>query len=249
MAFYYQMMAALKHYRALAATGEFRPLPGETVLKPGQAYAVVPDLAARLVELGYLPAGDYGRQYGGAIKDAAKVFQADHGLDVDDIVGAQSYRFLNMTHAQRVKEPLRLAELLLDAPQQWSLEDVQAVVDSRNPQVRVPMERDVHVLLMYWTNSPARDGRLQFHADVYGKDPGALALLDAPPRVNEVRCLLLILLLLPLLARAELPTLSYRGLPLVFAPFTLVGGIARYRKTSRHGGFVHLDTRGFRARW
>ena len=112
------------------------------------------------------------------------MFQADHGLDVDGIVGAQSYRFLNMTHAQRVKEPLCLAELLLDDPQQWSLEDVQAVVDSRNPQVRVPMERDVHVLLMYWTTSPARDGRLQFHADVYGKDPGALALLEAPPRVN-----------------------------------------------------------------
>ena len=29
----------------------------------------------------------------------------------------------------------------------------------------------------------------------------------------------------------------------------LIGGIGRYGKTSRHGGFVHMDTRGYRARW
>jgi hypothetical protein len=29
----------------------------------------------------------------------------------------------------------------------------------------------------------------------------------------------------------------------------LSGGIGRYQKTSRHGGFVHADTRGYRARW
>lgn len=29
----------------------------------------------------------------------------------------------------------------------------------------------------------------------------------------------------------------------------LLGGIGRYNKTSRHGGFVHADTRGYNARW
>jgi hypothetical protein len=29
----------------------------------------------------------------------------------------------------------------------------------------------------------------------------------------------------------------------------LVGGIGDYNKTARHGGFVHVDTRGYRARW
>ena len=28
-----------------------------------------------------------------------------------------------------------------------------------------------------------------------------------------------------------------------------VGGLARYRKTSHHGPFVHIDVRGYRARW
>ncbi|MEP5766032.1 MAG: D-Ala-D-Ala carboxypeptidase family metallohydrolase [Halieaceae bacterium] len=30
---------------------------------------------------------------------------------------------------------------------------------------------------------------------------------------------------------------------------SLVGGVGHYNKTSRHGGFVHIDTRGYRARW
>jgi hypothetical protein len=30
---------------------------------------------------------------------------------------------------------------------------------------------------------------------------------------------------------------------------TFVGGLGRYRKTSSHGPFVHVDVRGFRARW
>jgi uncharacterized protein YcbK (DUF882 family) len=30
---------------------------------------------------------------------------------------------------------------------------------------------------------------------------------------------------------------------------TLVGGIGLYRPTGAHSGFVHLDTRGYRARW
>ncbi|WP_170287468.1 L,D-transpeptidase family protein [Halioglobus maricola] len=358
MPFYYQMVAALRHYRALAASGEFRALPTDVVLKPGQEYPVVPDLAERLVQLGYLPSAGPDRRYGGAVQDAVRVFQRDHGLDVDGIVGAQSYHFLNMTPAERVdalrvnldrvrwiaqdlsdemlvvnvagyelyyirgdellwetpvmvgtiahqtpiftkrlrylefnptwtvprsiigrsllpkfkadqsyiaeqnyllydrrgevvnpasidwananmgnfpyrvvqqpwesnalgrvkfmfpnsyaiylhdtpsrylfsrsarafssgcvrvKEPLRLAELLLDDSQQWSLSQVEAVVDSRKPQVRVPMEREVDVMLMYWTTSPARDGRMQFHADIYGKDAPALAILDAPPEAS-----------------------------------------------------------------
>jgi len=30
---------------------------------------------------------------------------------------------------------------------------------------------------------------------------------------------------------------------------SLVGGIGLYPPTGAHAGFVHLDTRGFRARW
>jgi hypothetical protein len=33
----------------------------------------------------------------------------------------------------------------------------------------------------------------------------------------------------------------------VYEPY--IGGLARYRKTASHGPFVHVDVRGFRARW
>ena len=356
-AFYRQMKSALAHYRELDASRPFRPLPTDAVLKPGNNYPVVPSLSERLTELGYLAAGRSSTVYDQSLSDAVRQFQRDHGLDVDGVVGAQSYRFLNMSYAERVnslrvnmdrvrwisrdvsdeaiivniagfelyysrndevawetpvmvgtiahqtpiftkrlkylefnptwtvprsiigrsllpkfkadpryirdnnyvlydrsgqavdparidwanitlrtfpysvvqqpweqnalgrvkfmfpnryaiylhdtparslfsrsarafssgcvrvKNPLQFAEVLLDDPDKWSLSQVQALVDSRQPQVRVNMERPVDVMLMYWTTSPAREGRLQFHADIYGKDPGALAILNGPPRV------------------------------------------------------------------
>lgn len=84
----------------------------------------------------------------------------------------------------RVKQPLEFASVLLNDPQRWSVEQVRDLVASRKPQERVYLDRDVDVMLMYWTTSPTGDGRLQFHADVYGKDPAALAALNAMPRVN-----------------------------------------------------------------
>ena len=79
----------------------------------------------------------------------------------------------------RVKNPLELARVLLDDPQHWSTERIQALVDSGKPQEVVKMQRDVDVLLMYWTVSPTVENRLQYHHDIYQLDPAALAALDA----------------------------------------------------------------------
>ncbi len=81
----------------------------------------------------------------------------------------------------RVKDPLEFAEVLLDDREKWSLQQLSDIVDSREPQRRIYLDREVDVMLMYWTTSPTRGGRLQFHADVYGKDPAALAALNAVP--------------------------------------------------------------------
>jgi murein L,D-transpeptidase YcbB/YkuD len=86
----------------------------------------------------------------------------------------------------RVKNPLKFAEMLLDDPEEWPLDQVEALVASREPQQRVFMERDVDIMLMYWTTSPTSGGQLQFHSDVYGKDLAALADLDAPQVVLDV---------------------------------------------------------------
>ena len=83
----------------------------------------------------------------------------------------------------RVKNPLEFAEVLLDDPETWPLSKVQALVASRKPQHRVIMQRDVDIMLMYWTTSPTSGGKLQFHRDVYGKDLAALAALNRTPGV------------------------------------------------------------------
>jgi murein L,D-transpeptidase YcbB/YkuD len=59
--------------------------------------------------------------------------------------------------------------------------DIQALVDSGSPQQVVRVDREIDVLLMYWTASPVGSERIQFHHDIYGLDPVALAALDAPP--------------------------------------------------------------------
>jgi murein L,D-transpeptidase YcbB/YkuD len=83
----------------------------------------------------------------------------------------------------RVQDPLAFAELLLDDPDKWSLQQIQDLVDSGRPVVRVNLDRPVDIMLMYWTTSPTPAGRIQFHPDVYGKDPQTLAALNAPPKV------------------------------------------------------------------
>ncbi|MEH6571029.1 MAG: L,D-transpeptidase family protein [Halioglobus sp.] len=83
----------------------------------------------------------------------------------------------------RVKQPLEFAEILLDDPDNWSLEQVQELVQSGEPQRRVNLKREVDVMLMYWTTSPILEGGIQFHADIYSKDAAMLATLNAPPSV------------------------------------------------------------------
>ncbi len=78
----------------------------------------------------------------------------------------------------RVKNPLQFAEVLLDDPDQWGADDIDALIASRQPQRVVRMQRQVDVMLMYWTVSPGGRNGVQFLPDVYGLDPSALAALD-----------------------------------------------------------------------
>ncbi|MEH6551809.1 MAG: L,D-transpeptidase family protein [Pseudomonadales bacterium] len=82
----------------------------------------------------------------------------------------------------RVKDPLTFARVLLDDQDKWSDDKIQSLVDSGKPKQVVRLDRDIDVMLMYWTVSPQLDNRLQFQHDVYDLDPAALAILDAPPK-------------------------------------------------------------------
>lgn len=70
----------------------------------------------------------------------------------------------------RVKNPLKLAELLLDDPNNWSEDKIQDVIDSQKlTKVELPTKREV--MLMYWTAEPYEGGGIKFNPDIYNRDP------------------------------------------------------------------------------
>ncbi|MEH6584175.1 MAG: L,D-transpeptidase family protein [Halioglobus sp.] len=86
----------------------------------------------------------------------------------------------------RVKQPLKLAGILLDDPEQWSASNIDAVLASGKPKQVVHLQRNIDVLLMYWTVSPTTSGRIQFHPDIYQLDGIALEALDKPAQLVDV---------------------------------------------------------------
>ncbi len=80
----------------------------------------------------------------------------------------------------RVYDPFHFAELLLEDESGWSREKIDAVVDGGKRTV-VRFQEPVDIMLMYWTTSPDPDSGIQFHPDVYNRDPKSLALLNEEP--------------------------------------------------------------------
>jgi murein L,D-transpeptidase YcbB/YkuD len=77
----------------------------------------------------------------------------------------------------RVKNPYRLAELLLQDDKNWSHEKIEAAIDTLKQQ-RVSLSEPVPVLLLYWTVNIGADGTVYFKDDIYGRDAKVLAGLD-----------------------------------------------------------------------
>jgi len=101
----------LAAYRALVAKGEppaVPDLPKGRKIEPGKSWTGVPQLAARLRNVGDLPqnadvAAD-ATLYSGPLVDAVKSFQTRHGLDADGTLGAATIRMINVPIAQRVRQ-------------------------------------------------------------------------------------------------------------------------------------------------
>ena len=84
----------------------------------------------------------------------------------------------------RVEQPLELARLLLNDPQEWDAREIdQAVAAGKTRTVR--LRRPVPVLLMYWTIDPRVPGRTVFKRDPYGRDAPLARALDAPFRLRR----------------------------------------------------------------
>ncbi|HEX3409796.1 MAG TPA: peptidoglycan-binding protein, partial [Candidatus Binataceae bacterium] len=106
---YARAETALATYTRLAAQGDGSPLPAvQKSVRPGGDYPGVPQLVARLRQLGdlapdaQLPAGP--TQYAGAIVKAVEHFQGRHGLDPDGVLGKSTIADLNVPLSQRVRQ-------------------------------------------------------------------------------------------------------------------------------------------------
>ena len=88
----------------------------------------------------------------------------------------------------RVQNPYLLAQILLDDNEKWSVEKIEAAVDSRVTQ-RIVLDRKIPIYLTYWTAAVDDDLEVNFSRDPYNRDERVLAGLDkpfvAPEQVRE----------------------------------------------------------------
>jgi len=85
----------------------------------------------------------------------------------------------------RVDEPLALAERLLDGTA-WNAERIASVVERAQTRY-VQLAEPVPVLLYYLTASTDAQGRLEFRADLYGRDPALREVFAQPARAGSIR--------------------------------------------------------------
>jgi murein L,D-transpeptidase YcbB/YkuD len=82
----------------------------------------------------------------------------------------------------RVEDPLKLAELLLDAPDEWNRRSLQAKIDGGVTE-RVYLDEPVAVLIVYLTASLEPDGQVRFMDDIYDRDAPLLEALNESPQL------------------------------------------------------------------
>ena len=106
---YRRAEAALLTYSKMASAGDapLIPVPQKGV-RPGKPFVSIPQLVARLRQLGDLPSNaDVPANsvvYEGAVVDAVKHFQHRHGLDTDGVLGKGTVTELNVPLKSRVQQ-------------------------------------------------------------------------------------------------------------------------------------------------
>ncbi len=117
---YASIRSAMNAYRTLGDHPAWQqPLPSLPArsLKPGQTYAGLPWVAARLTVLGDLSTSvQLVERYEGEMVDGVKRFQTRHGLEPDGVIGPATLTQLNVSPAQRVGQMALTLERLRWTP-------------------------------------------------------------------------------------------------------------------------------------
>jgi murein L,D-transpeptidase YcbB/YkuD len=83
-----------------------------------------------------------------------------------------------------VQDPLQLAAWIIDDPKTWSLEAVEAQVNSKKTKT-IHLDPPMRVSLFYWTVDVGEDGALQFLPDTYQRDRRVLRALNGPVKIRK----------------------------------------------------------------
>lgn len=104
---YASLIGALARYRALAAAPAPHPPPGPPqVVRPGESYPGVRDLARLLAAFGDLAdtVGLPPDRFDGGVVDAVKAFQRRHGLEPDGVLGTATMAALRIPVSERIRQ-------------------------------------------------------------------------------------------------------------------------------------------------
>jgi murein L,D-transpeptidase YcbB/YkuD len=102
---YDTLMIYLGRYRDIAARGGWETIPSGGKIEPGDRHERIPAIRARLQLTGELTSADSisSQYYDNLLENDIKAFQASHGLDPDGIIGAGTFRELNVPVEKRIE--------------------------------------------------------------------------------------------------------------------------------------------------
>jgi murein L,D-transpeptidase YcbB/YkuD len=142
---YQALQDALARYRALAASGGWRPLPDGARLKRGDSGAAVLALRRRLAAEDYLSRDALAGGFDAAVEAAVRRFQAQHGIAADGAVGPDTFRALNVPAAARVEQIRVNLERWRELPRDWPKTRIEVNVPAASLAV---IEKDEPRLVM-----------------------------------------------------------------------------------------------------
>lgn len=105
MNLYDSLVSALEKYRAIAANGGWQPIPSGGKIEPGGKDVRIPSIRKRLAITGALTQRDSlsSSSFDKILEKDISDFQASHGLYVDGIIGAGTFRELNVPVEKRIE--------------------------------------------------------------------------------------------------------------------------------------------------
>ena len=109
------------------------------------------------------------------------VFPNEHTVFLHDTPSRDLFRADQRTFSSgciRIERPLELAELLLQGQGDWNRAKIEQVVEAGQTET-VFLERQVPVLIVYWTVNVTPSGERRYARDVYNLDRAVLRALDA----------------------------------------------------------------------